>query len=145
MGMNRSALGFEVLLAAFFLFSSCDKPVNRPPTVTEIFHLRSECAALGEKIQNREGAIRMRSRYDPATNRCLVELTEGTTAHYTHGVMDGQTGELLASTITRTDPGGHLYMSGTAKNLPPGVVEPEDRYRVVEDLITSMMADDRKP
>jgi hypothetical protein len=47
---------FASLLTVLSLLSSCDRQANPVPTATEIFHLRSECAALGDKIQVREGA-----------------------------------------------------------------------------------------
>ncbi len=51
-----------------------------PPTATEVFHLRSECAALGEKILDASivGPALYKSQishYNPQTNRCYVELT----------------------------------------------------------------------
>jgi hypothetical protein len=58
------------------------------PTATEVFHLRSECTALGEKLADRieagEAEYRAKeghvtsfmpiSHYDPRTNRCYVQL-----------------------------------------------------------------------
>jgi hypothetical protein len=80
-----------------------------PPTATEIFHLRSECAALGRKLLNenvRGPALTQTqiSRYNPLTNRCYVELTVQTgdkrkgMAHFTDTLYDGQTVEMLAFT-----------------------------------------------
>jgi hypothetical protein len=78
------------------------------PTATEIFHLRSECAALGHKLldANVVGPALFQSQvshYAPKSNRCYVELTiqTGDTTNqprktYTY-LYDGQTGELLAS------------------------------------------------
>src|SRR3990172_1063562 len=55
-------------------------PTFQPPTATEVFRLRSECAKLGEKIleNNTVGSAVTQSQvshYDPQTNRCYVELT----------------------------------------------------------------------
>ncbi len=79
------------------------------PTATEIFHLRSECAKMGEKIlsENLVGSALTHtqvSKYDPKLNRCFVELdiTSADTSlppekFYTNFVLyDGQTGEMLA-------------------------------------------------
>jgi len=77
------------------------------PTATEVFHLRSECAQLGEKILNNNFIGRALtqsqvSHYNPKTNRCHVELTVQS-ADMTKPpevmsgyLFDGQTGEMLA-------------------------------------------------
>lgn len=50
-----------------------------PPTATEVFHLRSECAAFGAKILD-ESFARPNidrdqvSHYDTKSNRCYVEI-----------------------------------------------------------------------
>jgi hypothetical protein len=48
------------------------------PTATEIFHLKTECMDLGEKLEkNVKGpgaVVSMHSRYDPKSNRCYVHL-----------------------------------------------------------------------
>jgi hypothetical protein len=81
---------------------------NRLPTATEVFHLRSECAALGRKILDgnfvgpavQETQV---SHYDPKSNRCYVLLTlqpaDLTKASYRidNYLYDGQTGEMLAA------------------------------------------------
>jgi hypothetical protein len=81
------------------------------PTASEVFRLRSECAKLGEKILaehpsgNTNFTDSQISRYNPATNRCFVELevqnadlSKPLVLHRT--LWDGQTGELLASMET---------------------------------------------
>lgn len=81
---------------------------NRLPTATEVFNLRSECAALGRKIldDNVVGPALYQSQvshYVPKSNRCYVELTVQTAdvtkqPHKTYIYLyDGQTGEMLAS------------------------------------------------
>ena len=80
---------------------------QRQASVTEVFHLRSECADLGVKIlRNNPAEIGLTasqvSHYNPKTNRCYVELTmhptNPTAAPYVleRFLFEGQTGELLA-------------------------------------------------
>jgi len=75
------------------------------PTPSEVFHLRSECVALGDKILDGPApdirtfvAQSQISHYNPQTNRCYVAII----IHFVDGVSrflyDGQTRELLAST-----------------------------------------------
>jgi hypothetical protein len=77
------------------------------PTTAEIFALRSKCAELGERILagNIIGSALTQSQvshYNPATNRCYVELDvhmadlDKFDEYNTRNVFDGQTGELLA-------------------------------------------------
>ena len=79
---------------------------QKPPSATELFELRSKCAALGEKIlrENVIGSALTQSEvshYDPKTARCYVELTvqnadiTNPTITSTY-LYDGQTKELLA-------------------------------------------------
>lgn len=84
---------------------------NSLPTATEVFHLRSECAALGRKILNDSligpGLSQSQvSHYDPKSNRCYIELTIQTTPwdlltgsgnRIDVYLFDGQTEELLAA------------------------------------------------
>ena len=62
---------------------------NAPPTATEIFHLRTECAELADKLMHGfeevTAMVQIPTRspetysvsphYDPATNRCYADLT----------------------------------------------------------------------
>ena len=78
----------------------------RIPTATEVFHLRNECAKMGEKILSEtligiDLSKSQVSKYDPKSNRCYVELfiasTDPKDELYTNSVLyDGQTGEMLA-------------------------------------------------
>ena len=82
-------------------------PIIAPTaTATEIFHLRSECAHLGQKILdgNFVGVALTEdqvSHYDPQTNRCYVQLTVQTADlsksadYFSTTLYDGQTGEIL--------------------------------------------------
>jgi hypothetical protein len=77
------------------------------PTATEVFRLRSACAALGQKILDDNAPVGLAlsksqvSHYDPSTNRCYVELDivdtpKGEFHFYHRALFDGQTGEVLA-------------------------------------------------
>ena len=79
-----------------------------PPTATGVFHLRSECAALGNQIlrTNVVGLALTQSavsHYKAVTNRCYVLLTvqAAKLAHRPYRIdsylYDGQTGEMLAA------------------------------------------------
>jgi hypothetical protein len=57
--------------------ASQTKPTSRAPTATEVFHLRSECAELGEKLLLKlydSVYYDQESHYNPQTNRCYVEV-----------------------------------------------------------------------
>jgi len=124
----------------------------RPPTATEIFHLRSECAALGEKIleNNVVGSALAQSQvshYEPRTNRCYVELTVQT-ADLTKPqdtmdrfLYDGQTGEMLA--VARIGKGkrhGMVY----DKQHEPDYSTNDAGFGEASAYIDDRMADDRK-
>ncbi len=106
-----------VFFTAVLILCSCQpkdadrQPSNRLPTATEVFELRSKCAALGEKIMedNLIGialAQEQLSHYSPETNRCYVKLEVHTANLATpqenyvkHDYFyDGQTKEMLATT-----------------------------------------------
>jgi hypothetical protein len=78
------------LCAAFFVVMSIAPAVaQQPPTATEIFHLRTECAALADKLMHGFDEMTptieiptrtletysVSSHYDPVTNRCYADLT----------------------------------------------------------------------
>jgi hypothetical protein len=139
--------GELAFLAALFLLSSCDRLGNRPPTATEVFHLRSECADLAAKIRTLHPGFgvsdNVLSHYDPHTNRCYVQLTD-IGQDLMHSLYDGQTGDLLASTIRSMNEDSTFKsgeVKGGLKNLP---ADTEARYKAAEDFIAAMMADDRK-
>ena len=81
--------------------------VHPLPTATEVFQLRSTCAALGQQILegNFIGSALYQdqfSRYSPRTNRCYVEMRVQTADLNQHSdrfgryLYDGQTREMLA-------------------------------------------------
>ena len=60
--------------------SQAAERVQQPPSATEVFHLRSLCAKLGEQLFEETfiGSALTKdqvSHYDPKSNRCYVELT----------------------------------------------------------------------
>ena len=71
------------------------------PTATEIFHLKTECMELGEKLEKNaripETAVTMHSRYDPKSNRCYVELLTVVQTDKTKNLFDN--GTLLTDTV----------------------------------------------
>lgn len=87
--------------------STSQKSFYTSPSRAEVFSLRAQCAALGQKLLDADlhgPAIYVEqiSRYLPDTNRCYVDLeaspsdltkTDGT---YSKTIYDGQTGEILA-------------------------------------------------
>jgi hypothetical protein len=106
------------IACALLLFSipALGQPTHQPPTATELFNLRGRCAQLGEKIM-RENMVGValtqsqKSRYDPRTSRCFVELTVQTMDlskgdYFALYLFDGQTQEMLAALRieTRTTP-----------------------------------------
>jgi hypothetical protein len=73
-------------------------PTPPVPTATEVFHLCSECAKLGEKMladYSHYSSPTQTSHYNPLTNRCYVELFDNGHGYHRH-LYDGQTGEILA-------------------------------------------------
>jgi hypothetical protein len=141
---------FAMQLLAFPVIQSVAQKAFSPPTATEIFHLRSECAALGEKIldANVVGSALSKSqisRYDPQTNRCYVELTVQSADtskpiyYFSRSVYDGQTGEILA--IARIKNGikwGMVYDQNYQTKIS------NDDYDNARIYIYVIMADDRK-
>jgi hypothetical protein len=78
----RSGLALKLLLgisiALIATLSSAQQRTFQPPTVTEVFNLRSKCAALGDKIMEDDFVSSNLSKsnlshYDPQTNRCYVD------------------------------------------------------------------------
>jgi hypothetical protein len=126
---------------------------QRLPTATEVFNLRSKCAALGDRLleETTIGIALTKSQvshYEPRTNRCYVELTIQTAdlskpidQHYHHRVLyDGQTKEMLASAqIERGKKSGMVFdKQHRATTLTNAGWDDAGAY------IDAMMADDRK-
>jgi hypothetical protein len=82
--------------------------IQQLPSATEVFHLRSLCAKLGEQLsdENAIGSALTKdqvSRYDPKSNRCYVELSvrkispkDAIDDYVNRTFYDGQTKEMLA-------------------------------------------------
>jgi hypothetical protein len=120
-----------VVLAALVFLSACDRssdsaeaqrlrkelaelkaqinlpPKQQQPTATELFELRTKCAALGENILNDDiigNALThsQTARYDTRTGHCYVELTVQTADWsakrrvYSRYLEDGHTRTMLA-------------------------------------------------
>ncbi|GFO68027.1 hypothetical protein GMLC_16060 [Geomonas limicola] len=103
-----------IAVIAMLMLMSCapkkdEPPANRadhqPPSASEVFRLRSECAKLGELIMrdNKIGADLSQdvvTHYDSRTNRCYAELTVQDPASdgefITSYLYDAQTKEQLA-------------------------------------------------
>lgn len=148
--MKRLFATVIVLTSAVACQNSGGKEAMNPrPTATEVFHLRSECATLGQKMGEKSKGYNPRfqtevlSHYDSQTGRCFVRLTltsnpPGTIV--TNTLYDGQTGEKLASSYK-----GMGEPSGEAKRglLPSLHGEDNPSYKAAEEWIEKMMADDR--
>jgi hypothetical protein len=135
------------------LAQAAEQPSFQPPTATEVFHLRNECAALGERIMN-ENAIgkaltqSVHTRYNPKTNRCYVhhvvqtaDLSTPEDKSVFHDyLLDGQTKEMLAThSVERGKRSGIVYDLGyRAKHSNDWFGDAAEKY--IED----MMMDDRK-
>jgi predicted nucleic acid-binding Zn ribbon protein len=126
-------------------------PATGPtPTAAEMFHLRSECAQLGQKILNSSlvGVALTQdevSHYDAKTNRCFVELTVHTAdlskpaEYYAAYLFDGQTGEMLASARMENN-----KKSGVIFGVPPpDGHDPDAFWNQATGFINGKMEDDR--
>lgn len=144
------------MVASVLLFG-CEKVVSPPvkaedtvfqkPSATEIFNLRSRCAALGEKIMN-ENVIgsaltqSQTSHYSPKTNRCYVELDVNMAdlnrynEYAARYLYDGQTGEMLAWCKKEKGDSMTGFIFG-------GKIE-QNTYLDASMKIDAEMADDRK-
>lgn len=148
-----------------FVLYSCQQPktpadshpaTNRLPSATELFDLRSKCAAFGEKILEENIIERVLtqeqvSRYNPETNRCYVKLSVSTADLSTpqenfvrdEYLYDGQTKELLASAYWKGNTKSAVILSDSLKKFVHDSVLPT--YAETDDLIDKFVAEDRKP
>jgi hypothetical protein len=123
------------------------------PTATEVFHLRSECAALGEKLADNIRAAYSPdvsiydpiSHYDPRTNRCYVQLQslfidkKERVQHISTFLYDGQTRELLACARLKTDKQSVLHDPHNSEILNRLQLSSDEAFA----FINERMADDR--
>jgi hypothetical protein len=131
-------------------------PNTAPPSETEIFDLRTKCAALGEKIM--EGNIignalaqDALSRYNPDNNRCYVKLSVYSADFTTRledrisyeYLYDSQTHELLAQASLDHGKRSASIMSDSLKSFVHDPVIPTWEETAV--LSSRSMAEERKP
>ena len=162
-------------LAIFYTVFTCSGNASaiKPITAVEVFHLRSECAALAKKIlqDNLESVPRYDaiggdvvsqtgnymvsqdqvSHYDPQTNRCYVVLTNSYSnkdGHVATILFDGQTGEKLAIAEIKSIKNGKLHTWGMMYDpqhqSPLDPSDASEGYNDVKAYIDMKMADDRK-
>jgi hypothetical protein len=157
MGRNRCCC-----LMAIALLTSCQ---SRPPaedrsyklpTATEVFHLRSECARLGEKIMEENligGALSQpqESHYDPKTNRCYVQLTvmSAKPGDYTTDLYDGQTREMLAfASVEHGEKVGVVFVPQNTFDKPGrklmGTTNTDAGFTEAREFINKAMEDNRR-
>lgn len=122
------------------------------PTATEVFRLRSECAALSQKILDDNiigNALHQSqvSHYNPATNRCYSQLTVQSTSlsgdYFSNYLYDAQTRDILAwaSQEKGKKEFGNIF-NGPAKT---SVSDPsETTFQSTNDYINEVMSDDWK-
>jgi hypothetical protein len=152
--MNTVIVGVLVVLAASTSSALAQQQrTHQLPTATEVFNLRSKCAALGERIleDNTIGIALTQSQithYEPRTNRCYVELTIQTAdlskpigQHYHNRVLyDGQTKEMLAyAQIERDKKHGMVFDKQHQKTSWDNA-----GWDDASAYIDAMMTDDRK-
>jgi hypothetical protein len=119
---------------------------GRLPTLSEVFHLRSECAALGQKILDGNGAPPtltqgVDSNYDQTANRCYIESTVSsavsvsfaTPSNSDYYLYDGQTGKLLAYATAENG-----YQAGRVF-VPHRAIPNATQYDDALEYINSMM------
>lgn len=122
------------------------------PTASEVFELRSKCAALGDKMMSENVidpalAQEVNSHYNPSTNRCYVELdvhnADLSAPKYklSKFLYDGQTSELLATLTTiGTERQAGMVFDPMHKSTNSANAGFDD----ADDYIASRMSDDRQ-
>jgi len=111
--MIMGTLAFALSLACAAFAQTPARPCG--PTATEVFHLRTECAALGKEIweeqkrQQKDTGVGYTIHYDLQANRCYVRTTTAlrnltddghSRTTFVHILYDGQSHEALASTVS---------------------------------------------
>ena len=124
------------------------------PTASEVFRLRSECAALGQKIldNNLIGNALTQSQvshYNPTINRCFIEMTvqsgDLSGDDFSEYLYDGQTGGMLA--WTRKDKLAHIAGMGGVFSGPEKISKSGSSptsFDFANDYINELMLDDWK-
>lgn len=164
--MSRQALA--TLSVAVLLLGGCSanarpKPAQQPEdlsksemetlllqsaTTTEVFHLRSECVALGNKVEadktkdlkETDSVAIARTNYSVSANRCYVLIAERHELTKSTALYDGQTEEALALTVMFND--GSPSRGYMVLHSEDGVPKQED-YSRVANYIRRMMDDEQ--
>jgi hypothetical protein len=136
--------------------ASGETAYNRLPSASEVFDLRSKCAALGEKLlaENAVGSALDQdqvSRYSPETNHCYVKievyssvLTTPPDSFVTRKYLyDGQTGELLATTAKKGSVESANVLSEALKKFVQDPIQPS--FEETNVLIDKFVSEERKP
>jgi uncharacterized protein YfcZ (UPF0381/DUF406 family) len=128
------------------------------PTAEEVFHLRSECARLAEKmLESKNNVIgsesiwSQSSHYNPQTNRCYVEIASQTANENdpyfqaSDDLYDGQTGEHLARFISqgKNCPAEPCRTTGTVDDVHHQRIAGFNYAQDAEEYIYDMMYDPR--
>jgi len=147
-----------ILVAGFNYLKITDRSRKEVATTSaqtsgsEIFHLRSECAVLGEKLLNKSivgSALTQNqtSHYNPQTNRCFVEIDvqradlKAPGFYLKRYLYDGQTQEMLAvSSNENGSKSGMVYEGAHHKTTDLSYAGYDD----AEVYINAMMNDDRQ-
>lgn len=123
----------------------------RSVSATEVFHLRNECAKLGDQIL--EGAVvgvaltkEVATHYNSKTNRCYAQVTvqprDTTGTDMSTYIYDGQTKEMLAYDTSKAGKKSYMNLAQLPTgDAPDAHVEAE---QLVQDAINLAMNDDRK-
>jgi hypothetical protein len=141
----RPVIGFFLLCCS--VTAHAQQPYFQPPTATELFDLRSRCAALGDKYLDDHPASRpltksITSRYDPRTNHCYgdvstLNLTEPQLSNYNRMLFDLQTGVPLAhASIEKGKREGKVFGRPTDKRDDHG-------FSDANEYIDKLMQEDR--
>jgi hypothetical protein len=137
---------------SFFLLcwsvaAHAQQPYFQPPTATELFNLRSRCAALANKFLDDLSVSRssltqtITSHYDPRTNYCYGEVMTLNRAdphsYFNRSLFDLQTGDLLAfASIEKGKNDGTVY-----GRLP--VMRDDLGFSAASEYIDKLMQEDR--
>ncbi len=150
------------MFSAFLALASCrqaevpPKPAATKLSATELFALRTKCAALGEKILQDNSISpalthEQVSHYNTETGHCYVKLEDHTAnpdsaENYMSDevLYDGQTGERLASASMQGKDKKSAWISSTSlQHFAHDSAYPP--YEEARDLIDKFVAEDRKP
>jgi hypothetical protein len=149
------AISILIALCSCRTPTGSEKPASKP-TATEVFDLRSKCAALGQTLLQDSligPALTQTqiSRYNADDNRCYVRLDVSTAdlatpqQNFTRDsyLYDGQTRELLAYiSLEREKKVGDIF-SDSLRRYAHDRASPT--YEEAANVIEQFMMEDRKP